>query len=324
MEYLKKSDSLIGSNFFLYQKTVSNAESFILSEKYSEAIDEYNLLLKDYDYVFPRDMYIAAQVAAYTQNESEFLKFLESAILRGCSEKALLFNRYIKKGISRISRNKFNELYNENNKLYKQHIKLSLKEEIDRLFEVDRLFYKLHNRKSLFKKKKNVLPLWAVVSEMIGEKIEFFIKKEGFPSYRLIGVDTNQDFDLAVTSQLCIILLAHDFDSIPSINDLLFEEAVKGNLPVRGYAFLRDVVAYKRITKEKLKKDDFDNYRYASLQHMVGEYDEKAINKNREKIGLLSLELEIKKKTSDSMYLRKKNLKKNTKANFYFFSNQLF
>jgi len=288
MEYLKKSDSLIGSNFFLYQKTVSNAESFILSEKYSEAIDEYNLLLKDYDYVFPRDMYIAAQVAAYTQNESEFLKFLESAILRGCSEKALLFNRYIKKGISRIS------------------------------------IYKLHNRKSLFKKKKNVLPLWAVVSEMIGEKIEFFIKKEGFPSYRLIGVDTNQDFDLAVTSQLCIILLAHDFDSIPSINDLLFEEAVKGNLPVRGYAFLRDVVAYKRITKEKLKKDDFDNYRYASLQHMVGEYDEKAINKNREKIGLLSLELEIKKKTSDSMYLRKKNLKKNTKANFYFFSNQLF
>lgn len=321
------------NDYLAYHKELSTIEECIISKKYNEAVNLFNNLISQYQFVFPRDAYLATQIASYS-NEKEAAKvFLIKSIESGCSFKMLMKNLHIKKIINDIGLKEFKEIYFKSNKEYKKSISTEVKDVMQKLHKKDReyliRYYKLYN----FFSKEKILLEWNQYSVMAGAKVKEIIQNVGFPSYKIVGTDNREDskkgdFKDYISSHMAVILLAHDYERIKDIMPLLLEEVTKGNISARALAFLRDVITYKRLTKGKLKNDDFDTYKYGTFLFQDKNIDNISnYNQERKKLGLCSLEIEKEKHLINNQYnksvfwsYKRKNF---NKPLFHFFTEDI-
>lgn len=298
------------NNYLEYHKELSVIEECLILKKYTEALNLFSNLISQYQFIFPRDAYLATQIAAYL-NEKELAKvFLIKAIESGCDFKMLKKNLHIKKIINDIGIKEFKEIYSKSNLEYKKNISTEVKETLQKLHKKDReyliSYYKLYN----FFSKEKILHEWNEYSVTAGAEVKEIIQNVGFPSYKIVGTDNLEDYKKGdfkdyISSHMAIILLAHDYESIKDVMPLLLEEVNKGHMSARALAFLRDVITFKRLTKKKLKNDDFDTYKYGTFLFQdenienISDY-----NYERKEIGLCSLETEKEKHLINNLYTK--------------------
>ncbi|HXS37832.1 MAG TPA: hypothetical protein VN721_14100 [Flavipsychrobacter sp.] len=84
---------------YYYQQT-KLAEEALLNENFPEALVHYDSAFKNYDFKFARDCFIAAQTAAYLNNDKHTFQYLQYAIAAGvkpeCISNQDIFQRFKK------------------------------------------------------------------------------------------------------------------------------------------------------------------------------------------------------------------------------------
>lgn len=70
-------------NYWNYHQEVIKAESFIANEEYAQALEVFEALFADYDFVFVREYKVATQVAAYIGKTDAAFNYMEKGIAGG-------------------------------------------------------------------------------------------------------------------------------------------------------------------------------------------------------------------------------------------------
>ena len=89
---IKANDS---TNYTQYHLQVINAEEFIASENYQEALQLYEDLFERYEFIFLRDYQRAVQVAHYLGDQQKTAMLMRHAILAGWSSKSIRKNKFL-------------------------------------------------------------------------------------------------------------------------------------------------------------------------------------------------------------------------------------
>ncbi|WP_459210871.1 hypothetical protein [Aquimarina rhabdastrellae] len=312
-------------NYIAYQKCISKTEEFILLGKLNEALEYYLKLGETYSFMFPRDSYMGLQLAAYLEDKKNFDFFVSLAARSGCFESFLKSNLHIKRYIKNYGWNE--KEFAKSNDIYINNINHDLKKELTVDFKYDRKSMLRYKYIPLYK--QHLFKKWELETKKITEKLAVNIISYGFPSYKIIGTDDIKLFKGSLTSDMAIIILAHDPERIEEMDQSLFFEVKKGNLPIRGYAFLRDVIAFKRIKRNNIQGNTYDTYKYGSLSKWTTYDNIEYVNQNRETIGLLPLEKEEKRVIMNNNYLKMKKYSLFPKMNkenpfFHFLTEELF
>ncbi len=84
-------------NYLDYNNEIINAEEYIVAGQFMESIQIYRNLADTYQHVFLRDIKIAAQLSAYTNDTDNLFYFLEKGMKRGWTLKEIMKTATLKK-----------------------------------------------------------------------------------------------------------------------------------------------------------------------------------------------------------------------------------
>jgi len=75
----------VSQNYIEYQREITKAENLFFDTLYSASIKQYRKTFDAYEFNFPRDCMVAAQVAAYAKDDTSAFYFLRKAARFGAS-----------------------------------------------------------------------------------------------------------------------------------------------------------------------------------------------------------------------------------------------
>lgn len=307
------------TDFISYNKLITDSENQIVQNKFTEALKGFKTVYGHFEYLFPRDAYVACQTAAITGAEDDVKFFLSLCMEEGAQVDFLKKNYMIKDYVPGAK---------PPEKKQKNSV---VKNRICQIYNADREYLHQYNSIVNIFNKNKILQKWDAFSSDSTKELSKIIEIHGFPSYRLIGIDRQEDmkkndFKDFLSSHMAVILISHDIESFPVLDSLLKNEMRKGNLNVRGYAFLRDLVTYKRQKKKILKNDEYDNYTYGFFYNEISvtHSDKKKYDQERADIGMCSIDTEnIKYKFNQNFLSNQKPWQRKKENAIHFISEDI-
>lgn len=289
-------------DYFDYHKRVSKALMSMLDGDYQNSLKEYRLIAKDYDFIFPKDYYIAAQLAASIDSVNISKHFLSRIITNGVDLNFLKRNKILNIKYSNQDWSDLKEI--DNKKEYFNNYKL-----IENIYNLDQTFKCkndrwFNNRRFLLNKKLN--QNYLEFNDSLVDALLDFTKRNGFPSYQIIGCNHQP----IISSSKALIIMYHHPNAFSKFGDsLLLSEVKKGNLHLFDYALLYDFEARHYLVQPKLyknqniKKYKF-NVRWENIDPKKGgvPIDDNVTNRERIKIGLVPVEYQRKMKVLNQRY----------------------
>lgn len=120
LAFLSNTQSSANGNYIQYHREITKAESYFLQMKMDSALQHYRQVMKQYDRVFAKDCFIAAQVAAYDGDTLELRYFLHRGFLEGLHWECLEINPIINKllTVDTNYRNSLKNMYDEDRQAY--------------------------------------------------------------------------------------------------------------------------------------------------------------------------------------------------------------
>ncbi|MDA8692787.1 hypothetical protein N9L92_01905 [Saprospiraceae bacterium] len=276
-----------------YHQSIIIAEDLISDEKFEDAVVEYNKLFEAYDYVFIKDLLIAAQIAYLSKNIEKTNEWLIEAISDGydcdCIDRLPVFKEYVKSNDWIIIESKSKEL----NEAY--------------LGTIDRgLYYEFHHRYKEEQENKSNRSRYRDIVISNYKRIKELMDTIPFPSERIIGIDNGAIFKTSSGGSLSnceasnskvIPTLLHYDNPITDIGIEKFLYALKlGHLHPRQFAsiysfetsYLSRLNEDKSVNKPELP-EYFFNYGFGKRTN-----DSQRADSDRKKFGICSLETERK------------------------------
>lgn len=284
------------SNPYLnYSLNISQAESFILKENYSEALRFYKKAFSINIKPIAKNCFTAMQVAAIENDIKFFKKTLKKGFERGLIPEYLSNDSLIGSYISKNKLEKFiNSEFEISNKKYKKSINYKLLDTINKLSNLDNKWkiYYLDSLSSYDSKNKDIY--WekydSIISDIVDVKLIPLIIKYGFPEERNIDLNylgikslsnkPNYDYSFGNNKAKLIFLHYYSYPRDKRYNQLLKNEVFKGNLQPEIYASIMDFQS---------KFSNIDEY-YNEWHQIDDSNKFEAINKRRLEIGLLPFE----------------------------------
>ena len=278
-----------------YSLNISQAESFILKENYSEALRFYKKAFSINIKPIAKNCFTAMQVAAIENDIKFFKKTLKKGFERGLIPEYLSNDSLIGSYISKNKLEKFiNSEFEISNKKYKKSINYKLLDTINKLSNLDNKWkiYYLDSLSSYDSKNKDIY--WekydSIISDIVDVKLIPLIIKYGFPEERNIDLNylgikslsnkPNYDYSFGNNKAKLILLHYYSYPRDKSYNQLLKNEVFKGNLQPEIYASIMDFQSKFSIIDE-----------YYNEWHQTDDTTKfEAINKRRLEIGLLPFE----------------------------------
>ena len=276
------------SNYIEYHKDARLIESHILDSSYLKAVKLYKDLFSKYDFVFAEDCFRAAQTAAFINDSVNSFLFLERAIHQGVTKESIVHDSILIDLKKMKDWSMFENNYDSIRDEYLATIEWDLRQKINEIYDLDQKHrdkHELHPWNFLWR--PFIWIKWKKTTKKIVEnELIPFIRKNGFPNEKLIGIDEasfhhKQKHD-HLKSNYAFMILIHYY-SIPrtaDFNELLLSQIKSGNIHPRQYASLIDFQAY--VGKGKYYK----GLHYNEWHHSKNEKEIEQINKNRIKIGL--------------------------------------
>jgi len=199
-------------NYYTYTE---EAENYILKRQFVKAKEQYNLLNKNYNIVFARDIHNALRCAILTRDYENTYYWAVKLAKKGVDIKyfnSKIFNLLKKQKDWNNFSKKYNSIYNE----FQSKRDIKLKEEIEKLLHEDQSDYGLANRKEP--------KILFDTTERVTNKLIDLLKEKGYPSEEKIGVYTKND-TVIISFPDYHVLIRHAIQQKPKkleiMNDLL-------------------------------------------------------------------------------------------------------
>lgn len=177
-------------DYTIYHQRIVDAETFIAHENYRDALQVYEELFNNYEFIFLRDYQIATQVALFLDMEQKAKNFLLKGIASGWHINSIRQNKYLVKLRKSNDWNLIREQYPSLNKQYESGLNQKLRRRVKGMFSIDQrkavgaLFKFSSEAQDRYAEKK-----FAPHSEkQIAEFLDI-LNNYGYPGEKLIGND---------------------------------------------------------------------------------------------------------------------------------------
>lgn len=124
-------------NYTIYHKRIVDAEIFIANENYKDALQVYEELFSNYEFIFLRDYQIATQVALFLEEEQKAKNFLLKGIASGWHMNSIKQNKYLDKLRKSKDWNLIREQYTALNEQYESKLNQNLRKRVKKMFSID-------------------------------------------------------------------------------------------------------------------------------------------------------------------------------------------
>ncbi|MFC4634496.1 hypothetical protein ACFO3O_11295 [Dokdonia ponticola] len=171
-----------------YHLKVLQAEQYIASENYTEALLVYDQLCTIYDFVFLREYQIATQLAAYTEDKTKTLAYLKAAIQAGWTLKSIKKNTLLKQYLTKEDWKAIKKQYPSLRIRYENSLETSVRQQVKKMYSKDQwkaikaLFRFSSKAQDRYAEKK-----FAPHSEQQIAQLSEILSRYGYPGERLIG-----------------------------------------------------------------------------------------------------------------------------------------
>lgn len=294
-----------------YHKRINEAEFLFFSEEQADsALHHYDRVFEDFDFIFVKDIVNAAQIARYTNVEYE--KYLQLAFKFGLKlEHLQSYPLFSDDYQSFLSNTQIQKAFKVNREIYLQSIDY---EYLNWMY-----FMGLKDQKDKYQKDYDKRIIYKSLMH-----IRDSIRTRGFPGDRLIGIadstvlkdagrkehDVNRraeelnlrwvKSDDEILSQKWIFnILIHNYCSYYLLEELLLEEMAKGNIHPRDIGLIYDNTLRVKSLPEYCGKVHRKGAYHLNLfvpKSVYAKKDRKEINRLREKLCIVPLELDDIKK----------------------------
>lgn len=282
-----------------YYNQITEAESLLLNEKKEESLIKYLDIFESFDDPFFKDVIIAFQLSMKLNNEKIFTKLTKINSINFNEKKVLIDLVLAQKSPNKLF------WYNELQKIVEPNKCLnSYNSFVDSIFLEDQNDREEAYRKINFYKRKKLISKWDKSNK---ERIELFILKtkiEGLPKEDDLGVDLFKYYHRKM-----FLIFYHYPYSIDEYDLFLKKWMFEGGLHPMHYAWISDF-HFRHLDQKKKQNECFFKYGVFALNSPMNlvDYSEKDklnININRQKIGVSSMEHQLRLK----VYLNKNKYK---------------
>ena len=179
-----------GSDYIEYHQRVLQAEEQIALENYSRAIELYEELFEQFEFVFLRDYQRATQLALHLGNHQLTEALLRQAISSGWSEKSIKKNKFLSSFRQTSHWKAINKDYALLREQYENRIDADLRQQVKKMFSRDQkkalgaLFKFGSKGQDRYAEKK-----FAPHSKDQMTEFQEILNSDGYPGERLIGND---------------------------------------------------------------------------------------------------------------------------------------
>lgn len=180
-----KVSARITTDYLVYHQQILEAEALITKREFTKALDVYEKIVNEYDFVYLRDYQIATQLALYTGNTREAIRYLRLGIANGWEMKSIKKNEYLK---NLAEWKLIKKDYDSLREVYDKRINHSLRSEVKKMMSKDQwkalgaLFTFSSRGQDRYAEKK-----FAPHSEKQLAQLNKILEEYGYPGERLIG-----------------------------------------------------------------------------------------------------------------------------------------
>lgn len=251
------------SNYILYHQNCRKAERFFIEKQGDSSLALYQHTFTSFEYLFPRDCFMAAQIAHESQQDSLAIEFLIVGFRFGIRIESIeqdstsKLHQLTTLPIWKRAQYAFPEKYAE----YLSALDQPLKQTINGFVEKDQQI-RIKNNKWF---NRTFRPwLENEFDRMNDEHLRFLdsvCKQRGYPGSWLIGIGDSLVGHAKNATQInsnlneCASILAYHNDSVNlKMGDFLYGEIAKGHIHPRVYAMIRDFQDRHLVKKEDLEQ----------------------------------------------------------------------
>ena len=186
--FLVSTKSNAQENYMNYHSKVIECEELIVEGKYTSAINKFDSLFNQFNFLFLRDIKVATELSAYDNDYKSGLNFVRLGIKAGWSLESINKNKNLQSLREQPEWAKLMSTYDSLHKTYLSKINFQVKEQVHEMFKKDqkKAFGALlrigQKAKRRYSQKK-----FAPHSEQQLEKLEQILNEYGYPGERLIG-----------------------------------------------------------------------------------------------------------------------------------------
>lgn len=175
-------------DYWKYHEQINEAEKRIGDEKFQEALNQYESVFEDYDFVFLRDYKIAAQLAFYLNQEEKGIQIIRKGIAAGWAIKSIKRHKYLSQFLGASKLELLEASYAELRNKYDARIDESTRNSVRQMFKKDQkmalgaLLRIGENAKIRYNLNKFAPHSERQLKQLIG-----FLEDIGYPGEQLIG-----------------------------------------------------------------------------------------------------------------------------------------
>jgi len=282
-----------------YHAEIILVEELVSQEKYEEALSKYDSLFNEYDFIFLRDLKVAAQISFLVAEKERGLKYIYRAIKGGWELSSLKSQKFLLNNLLDSDWSAIERQYEFLRYKYLSRIDTALRSKVYSMMEKDQTFaYEAHIIENEEEQKDFISENFPELSEeQLFELIEI-IETYGYPGEFLIGNDV----------WASTILSHHNSQGLDYVRKDTLYDFIRPKLMQfldKGYISPYEIALPEDWRKTLLSDGRESAYAYLNAPNTT---NISQINRTRKAIGLRSVELrnrliEIELKTGMSFYL---------------------
>ncbi|MEN9698895.1 MAG: hypothetical protein RLZZ301_93 [Bacteroidota bacterium] len=303
-------------DYVVYQRTINRIDADVLAKNYSTAIQRFDSLYENFEFVYSKHCLKALQICCVTADTVHAKKWLEKSIKQGVPLWMLQKNELTNIGLQFACTQEVVNQYDSLRFIYQSSVRQDIRKTIDSLYEWDQRYTQKVNDGFILLRYTTHYFRWLQNNKRQFETIKAITETYGFPGEKLIGLPSYFDDSTQLIKRMKVqgpilgetnayIMLIHYFSKPRlAINDVLLKSVLTGYLPAYQFGAFNDFLA-------KWGKGNYGNYQFYNVWHTDKNPANAAdIDMRRQAIGLNTYEMQ---QQLDAIYDQRVKLKTGNK-----------
>lgn len=276
-----------------YHRSCRQAEKYFLEDDTTKCLETYLDVFDSFDFLFPRDCFMAAQIAHKLNHDSLAVEFILKGIPFGIRYEffSVSDSNYTSYAIENLAKTTYwNKVLDQNDSLreiYHQRVNFELKKELDSLLVADQKLNRKRNRWFNRKFRPSVERRFDIQNREHIRYLDSVFQVHGYPGIWLVGVQDSVRSETKIwkyqnrnLSEYTRIIIFHNDSVWLNYGDFLTEELHKGHIDVRTYAMIRD------FNDRHLVKRDADEKMYYNIWWQRDNFTKEEFEAHCDEIGV--------------------------------------
>ena len=228
------------NDYAYYHDQVIVAETFISENQYAEALQVYDDLNEDFEFVFLRDLQVASQLALQVGDKEKAIAYIQKGFAHGWDFQATKEHPFLNKHLRAQDWEQLENTYDDYNQQFVARIDTNLRQQVKVLFDRDqRMAYQAAVIEEEVAQEAFIREQFPALSKQQLERLSQMIETAGYPGERLIG-----NFFWASTILSHHNSIAPDIVSAdtlyPSLRPKLLDAVKQGYMSPYDFALIED------------------------------------------------------------------------------------